>query len=311
MSRRFFILCMLASATTAAAQGSLPLQNRSDEIVGETVADRPSPYYDFERHVMQSADGRQRYRIEIAQPKRRAPEAGHPVLYMLDGNAAMAAIGPEDLQAAFADDSLVLVAMGYDVPTRNDVVARAYDYTPPVHQGADLVTRPTVRGRIGGGADHFLDFIRNHVKPLVESRVAIDHARETLWGHSYGGLFALYTLFTEPDAFDQYVAGGPSFWWHDGALLWYWKRFVPSRSDGKKVAILMGTRPRHRPANDARAAEWQRMTEAVDRRALVEQMTRGLRAGGADVHARSFEQHGHGEMLRVSLEHALRAAHGQ
>lgn len=311
MSIKFVILGLIASVVAACAQSPLPPQNRSNEIVGETVADLPSPYYDFERHVMQSEDGKRRYRIQIAIPRKKAPEAGYAVLYMLDGNAAMASIDAADLKQAFADDPLALVAVGYDVPTRNDVVARAYDYTPPAHDGAGRVANPVVRGRVGGGADHFLDFIRNQVKPLVESRIAIDHARETLWGHSYGGLFTLYALFTEPDAFDQYIAGDPSFWWHEGAVRWYWERFDVSKSACKSVSILMGTKPRNRPVSDQRAAEWQRMTEAVDRQALVEQMTRNMRAGGAHIHARSFEQYGHGEMLRVSLEHALRAAHGQ
>ena len=44
----------------------------------------------------------------------------------------------------------VLVAVGYDVPTRNDVVARAYDYTPPVFEQGVRRALPG-RWRLGAG----------------------------------------------------------------------------------------------------------------------------------------------------------------
>ena len=50
-----------------------------------------------------------------------SPTGGHAALYMLDG---------QDLEWLSRRNPPVLVAIGYDVPTRNDVVARAYDYMP-------------------------------------------------------------------------------------------------------------------------------------------------------------------------------------
>jgi predicted alpha/beta superfamily hydrolase len=57
------------------------------------------------------------------------------------------------------------------------------------------------------------------VKPDIEKRFRIDRTRQTLAGHSLGGLFTLRTLMNHPDWFQTYLALSPSIWWHDAALL--------------------------------------------------------------------------------------------
>ncbi|AVJ29270.1 alpha/beta hydrolase [Achromobacter spanius] len=275
------------------------------QLVGETVADRPSAFYRFETHRLDSADGKRHYRIQIAVPKKAGPKEGSPVLYMLDGNAALATLTDGDLQRISADVAPVLVAVGYDVPTRNDVVARAYDYTPPVFENGKRLPNPVVRGHEGGGADAFLNFVLVQVKPLVRRAAAVDPAREYLWGHSYGGLFALHVLYTQPDAFARYIAGDPSAWWNDGVLVREWRNFRPERAAGKRVAILVGTKPRDvsRPAPIPAAP--QGSGQPADMRAVVREMADGLQGAGALATYEAFPQFGHGEMLRASLERAL------
>jgi len=299
--------CLLLAAG-AQAQPPAP-GGPGTQLVGETVADRPSALYRFERHLMDSADGKRHYRIEIAIPRTPPPAGGYAALYMLDGNAAMDTLTDADLARLARTRPPVLVAVGYDVPTRNDVVARAYDYTPPV-RGADgkLVETPIVRGRPGGGADVFLQLIVSRVKPLVGARARVDPKRAYLWGHSYGGLFTLHTLYTQPDTFARYIAGDPSAWWHDGALIDEWRAFDARRAAGKRVAILVGTKPRDpaRPAPNPPPAHDDGAD--IDPRKAVREMAEGLRRGGADVDYEAFPQYGHGDMIRVSLERALEIA---
>ncbi|MFC3216924.1 alpha/beta hydrolase-fold protein [Comamonas sp. JC664] len=64
--------------------------------------------------------------------------------------------------------------------------------TPPPAPGPAT----DARGRAEGGADHFLDFIDQQVRPLVEGSLPIDTARQTFFGHSYGGLCVLHALLT-------------------------------------------------------------------------------------------------------------------
>lgn len=295
---------------------TIPTQGhtRAHDLVGVTVADRPSPYYRFETHHLVSVDGQRRYRVYIGFPRKpgesrgRASAGDGPILYMLDGNAAIDTLTDSDLARLSRRNAPVLVALGYDVSTRNDVVARAYDYTPPVYANGSRVDSPVVRGRVGGGAEAFLDLIEQQIKPLVHAH-GVNGAREYLWGHSYGGLFAMHVLLTRPDAFDAYIVGDPSVWWHNGELLREWEAFDETRAVGKRIDILVGTKPR--PANrppPPDAGMIERDGRQISPRAALQEIAQGLEASGAQLSYRTFPEYGHGEMIRVSLEQALRVA---
>ncbi|OZI42414.1 hypothetical protein CAL20_03090 [Bordetella genomosp. 4] len=303
-------LCCLLGTTYVHAQTPAAGQMPGMQLVGETVVDHPSEWYQFERHQIDSADGKRHYRIEISIPRAAAPAAGYPVLYMLDGNAAMATLKDADLAAlARSGHPPVLVAIGYDVPTRNDVVSRAFDYTPPTYENGQRVHQEDDRGRAGGGADIFLEYIKSSIKPLVQSRVKVDPQKEYLWGHSYGGLFTLHTLYTQPNAFARYIVGDPSAWWNDGVLVQEWHAFDANKAAGKRIAILVGTKPRdpNRPMPNLPRAKPGR-APIENPRAVIGDMADGLRKAGGDVSYETFPQYGHGDMIRVSLERALEVA---
>lgn len=322
-----------AQAQDAAAAASAA-QTGPQHIVESTVADRPSAYYTFEKHLLDAVDGRRRYRIEIAIPRAAAPQNGFPVLYMLDGNAAMDTLTDDDLARLAGTLPVVLVAVGYDIPIRHDVAARAFDYTPPEPGGDPSAPPPVVRGRVGGGANIFLDLIQQRIKPLVGARARVDAGRAYLWGHSYGGLFALHTLFVRPDAFSRYIAGDPSAWWNDGALLRQWQAFDRRQAQGKRIGIYVGTKPRDptRPSPWAATADIAAGTGAsaplaprgtsgqhapagapapltpASQRDAVEKMATGLRNAGAQVTYETFADSDHVDMLRISLSRALQIA---
>ena len=46
--------------------------------------------------------------------------------------------------------------------------------------------------------------------PVIETNYPADPSRRMLMGSSFGGLFALYTLFAEPELFSGYVAASPA-----------------------------------------------------------------------------------------------------
>lgn len=165
-----------------------------------------SSLYQFEQHVLASSDGQRQYRITLAKPKAAMPEQGYPVLYALDGNAALAALDDSVLAGMTGGDWPVVVAIGYDTDLYFDPQARSFDYTFTPLQ-------PPEDGRVYGGAEPFWQLIESRVKPLVQSRVQINLARQTLWGHSFGGLFVLHVLFNHPDSYQGYVAADPSLWW--------------------------------------------------------------------------------------------------
>lgn len=61
-----------------------------------------------------------------------------------------------------------------------------------------------------GQAKQFLDVIKEEIKPFVNTSYRVDTSKTILSGGSYGGLFALYTLFQQPDLFKDFIIGSPS-----------------------------------------------------------------------------------------------------
>jgi predicted alpha/beta superfamily hydrolase len=87
----------------------------------------------------------------------------------------------------------------------NQVSSRNRDFLPVQAEGYQY----------SGGSDKFLAFIRSELMPYVDHKYP-SSGNNILFGHSYGGLFALYALFTQPDLFRSYIASDPSLWWNDG-----------------------------------------------------------------------------------------------
>ncbi|WP_251976898.1 alpha/beta hydrolase [Salinicola avicenniae] len=170
----------------------------------------------WQRHA--EATGRD-YLIQVSVPDAPVPANGYPVLYVLDGNArfplavaAREALTLESPQGGVAP--WLIVGIGYPETLRFDGAARSEDYTP---SGEGLPMKDA-RGRPQGGADRFLEFIEDELKPELAQRFAVDRSRSALLGHSYGGLFALHVALTHPRSFSDYIAVSPSLWWGDSYL---------------------------------------------------------------------------------------------
>ncbi|MGE0341133.1 MAG: alpha/beta hydrolase [Xanthobacteraceae bacterium] len=198
---------------------------------------------DVEQRTIVSKAGHE-YRIFIIKPKKPAPESGYPVLYALDGNSVVALlsnlsrghVGRDD-QSGFV--SGLVVAVGYPTELMLDVRRRSLDYTPAQatpDSGTYLKPEQT------GGADAFLAFLENELKPVIEREFKIDKQRQALFGHSFGGLFTLHTLFTKPDAFQTYIAASPSIWWASRAIMKTADAFIHSAPNlaGKRILLLVG-----------------------------------------------------------------------
>jgi uncharacterized protein len=214
------VLAALATGTSAAwAEGVAQVAARATT---DAAADRAtSTWSSIQLPGTQQLDlmaraGGHRYRIFLSVPPGPAPAAGHPVLYVLDGNAAFPVAAFLSRAAARYSEvsghlAPVVVGIGYPGDADFDVAARKRDYTV----GA---TRPELAAS-EGGADRFLDFIEHELKPLIAAKHPIDPKRQALFGHSFGGLFVLNTLFTRPQAFTTYLASSPSIWWNNRRVL--------------------------------------------------------------------------------------------
>lgn len=61
---------------------------------------------------------------------------------------------------------------------------------------------------------------------MVEAVLPIDPDRQSLFGHSFGGLFVLYSLFTRPSAFTTWIAASPSIYWENRTIDQYYLQFA-------------------------------------------------------------------------------------
>jgi predicted alpha/beta superfamily hydrolase len=69
-----------------------------------------------------------------------------------------------------------------------------------------------------GDAANFNTFIATELIPFIENKYPATHFR-TLIGHSYGGLYTIYTLLNHPELFSNYIAIDPSLDWDKQKLI--------------------------------------------------------------------------------------------
>lgn len=212
-----FGLPACASADNAAPAEPAPRGNQPQQA-DLSALDKPDSGYRFITRRLLSEDGRRRYRVYIGISQQPAPEGGFPVLYALDGNAA-AAFLDDPAFARLRKNPVVLVLVAPDSSLRIDRAQRAWDYTPPV-SGQTYLHDPIDPALCNGGALDFFRLLTGQIRLLAAEAVPMmDTRRQTLWGHSYGGLFVLYAFLHAPQSFDRYVAADPSLWLRGGSGL--------------------------------------------------------------------------------------------
>lgn len=242
------------------------------------------------------------YRIMVYKPEVPAPETGFPVIYMLDANSAFGSMaetvrlqtrGPHMLEPA------VVVGIGYDTDQPFETNRRFYDYTvyadktelPNRKDGSEWPTT--------GGADVFLTFIEEELKPLIEQEISIDRNRQTLFGHSLGGLFTLYTMFTKRQAFQVYAAGSPSIWWKNQFLFPLAERFAKeaqeSTAEPIQTSLLIGI------------GSEEKAEMVVDAKEMYERLS-SSNIPGMQVQYRCFDDEGHLSVLLPYIGLVIRSA---
>ncbi|SEJ88067.1 hypothetical protein SAMN05518849_116119 [Sphingobium sp. AP50] len=285
----------LPLALFAGAAAPLFAQPDTSLPAPQTIADRGHPLYRFETLKVASPDGARSYLLKVAIPKRKAPKTGYPAIWMLDGKAAMAAIDEKMLDTLDAAGPPVIVAVGHDSPLRLDTTERTRDYTPGP-QSQDT------RGRKSGEADAILALMTGDMRSRVAALAPIDPKRQTLWGHSLGGLFTLHVLLVHPQAFSAYYAASPSLWWNDGAITHGATTGLRCRCT---LVIGEGSTTEVDPARAARAG--RRAIGAEGRQAFDDRL-KAIK--GLKVQRQDFPGLTHGPMFNATIPPALRLSVG-
>jgi predicted alpha/beta superfamily hydrolase len=71
---------------------------------------------------------------------------------------------------------------------------------------------------ISGGGDKFISFLKDELIPYIDKTYPTN-GTNSLYGHSYGGLFVMYALLTEPELFQTYYSTDPSMWWNNDFVI--------------------------------------------------------------------------------------------
>lgn len=301
---KFLLLpALLMASAFAAAAPDLSKKSDTAPLYAENHSHR------FETLDFTSADGKRRYRVYVGIPKTAAPPQGFAALYALDGNALTEMLGsariPETARQA------VLVLIGYDTDLRFDTASRAFDYTPPDEKGQPFADTLDP-SRTAGGAAPFLKLVQTQIRPAVEARVKLNPQAQTLWGHSYGGLFVLYTLLNAPSAFNRYIAADPALWHQNGRLYHQYQqifrrpdvfagRTLLVEQSGSRADRKNSPQPQHAAKLEARRQAYNSLPPDSSR-LLVEAM-RGRRDIRA--HYRAYPELNHGTLLPASFANAL------
>ena len=248
-----------------------------------------------EVRVISSSNVGQEYEIFVAFPHdHNEADRAYPVLYVLDANWSFGSITETIRLLQLGEELPEMIIAGIAYPV-NDVGEirrlRARDYTPTVDSrpGAEESDRT-------GGAGDFLRFIRQELMPFIQSHYPVSPEDRAIAGSSFGGLFALYTLFHHRDTFNRYIIGSPSIGWDEGVTFAYESDFAANQADlPAKIFMSVGALEK-----EGTIANMQRLARTLEDRGY----------DGLELTTCIFEHETHLSVAPAAMSRGLRAVFG-
>ncbi|CAK7225841.1 hypothetical protein SEUCBS140593_006040 [Sporothrix eucalyptigena] len=256
-----------------------------------------------------------------------------PVFFVLDGNAYFATATEIVRRLQFVVRKKA-IAVGVGYPISEAVFAmdrRVFDMTPPSKKGL-----PTWQPRQGhdhgpgngngqsevryGGAASFQRALVDDVLPAVSDMmpaIPLASMRKVLFGHSFGGLFTLFSLFTQPGVFDTYIAASPSIWFNDGSIKEQEEEFMASQLEKNvhpNLYITTGTAEEDLLQKHGDADDWfARRREDVKAKRMnknAAELADRLRKSGKmeEVSLQIFDLEDHGSSAICGLQRGINKA---
>lgn len=192
-------------------QNSENFQEKTDERgfstyrIEQQCSQLQQTFTDTHREILHSDVINQDFAIFISLPKEyETSSVAYPLVYFTDANIfndQLRGIAAK-LRSSGEIPPLILVGIGY---RETDQIGRL--------RLRDLTSSDAAMSRpsglpIGfsmGGAENFLNFIEQSLKPHIYSNYRAIETDETFMGHSLGGLFGASALFNHSDSFDRFV----------------------------------------------------------------------------------------------------------
>lgn len=149
-----------------------------------------------------SGNVKDKFVITIRKPAGFSHSKKYHHVYMTDGSIGIGdyVLGRNKSWAATIPSNCVIIAISHTGDWHDQ---RPRDFIP-----SDI--SKNVEENFGK-ADKFYAFMKNELIPRIEKNMTNKKSRAFI-GHSFGGLFCLYTLFKEDKLFDRHFAISPSIW---------------------------------------------------------------------------------------------------
>lgn len=207
---RRFVLLALVLGCVAACSDRAPGSRPASEMT-------PPPYVleGTEVRDIRAKALHRDYQLFIGLPRGYAESTRrYPVVFVTDAAYAFPLIrsiarrirnGGEDME------DFILVGLSF-AKGETPEYSRRRDYTPTVNGDKEAVSDMLSAPPVYGEAEGYRKFIADEVFPLIAKHYRADMTRAVYAGHSFGGLFGLHVLFTEPSMFEKYIIGSPSLW---------------------------------------------------------------------------------------------------
>lgn len=149
-----------------------------------------------------SGNVKDKFVITIRKPAGFSQSKKYHHVYMTDGSIGIGdyVLGRNKSWAASIPSDCVIIAISH--------IGDWHDKRPRDFIPSDI--SKNVEENFGK-ADKFYGFMKNELIPRIEKNMTNKKSRAFI-GHSFGGLFCLYTLFKEDKLFDRHFAISPSIW---------------------------------------------------------------------------------------------------
>ncbi len=280
----------------------------------------------LEQFTLPHPSGEGQLTISVASPAVPAPDAAVPVLTVVDGDMLFGLAAETARAVSSVPDfpAHYVVGIGYNADYAEFLKRRTADLTPPI--GAEALAKlggmgAAIGGAQGGGADAFLPFLTETLRPAIAERYpATSSGPQILYGHSLGGLFAAHALLTRTDSFDAFIVSSPSLWWNDFAILGElpgFKERLAALPRQPRVFVDVGAREQDLPASvpEGLGVELDEAQAQIRNARMVDaarEFADALRGAGVTaLHHIAFAHDDHVSAAPAALLHGMRFALGR
>lgn len=189
------------------------------------------------------------HQVTVALPASYAaqPQRAYPVLWVLDSPTIMrTVVGLLDV-LVLGNLAPEMIVVGVGSPPEQGLAAvgrRVMDFSPPGKGYAPPGLAGERWSRLAPipdfphKADAFLTLLVDDIRPRLAQTYRLN-GEHALFGHSAGGMFAAYSLFTRPSAFQKMIIGSPYLEGVGGAVFATEAKYAANHTD-LKARIFLG-----------------------------------------------------------------------